>query len=277
MRATRWKACSRAWRKEVAVDEVIALDGGRAFGLLTRAQGAPKGRAVVLFNAGLIHRMGPFRLHVHLARRLAAEGLDVFRFDMPRIGDAPAGSLAGGDSVVRDVLDAVQASTGARGFIVGGICSAADQGWRTALADERIDGVLLLDGMAVQGAWFRAGQLRLMLARSPLRWPGMVLRLLRRKPDDAPGINDFRDWPEHGEFLEQAGRLLDRGVKIFAFYTGGVSYYLLHPRQIDATFGPHRRHRGLEVEFWPQLDHILFSASDRARVIDRVSAWAVAS
>ncbi|MBD9479898.1 hypothetical protein [Pseudoxanthomonas sp. PXM02] len=259
------------------MDEVIALDGGRAFGLLTRAQGTPKGRAVVLFNAGLIHRMGPLRLHVHLARRLAAQGLDVVRFDMPRIGDAPAGTHADAESVVREVLDTVQAMTGARGFIVGGICSAADQGWRTALADTRVDGVLLLDGMAVQGTWFRAGQLKLMLARSPLRWPGMLLRLLRPKPDDAPGINDFRDWSTHGQFLEQAGQLLGRGVKILAFYTGGVSYYLLHPRQIDATFGRHRRDRRLEVEFWPQIDHILFSASDRARVIDRISTWAVAS
>lgn len=258
------------------MDEVVALDGGRGFGLLTRSKGAPKGRAVVLFNAGLIHRMGPFRLHVHLARRLAEQGLDVFRFDMPRIGDAPAGTHPDAESVVREALDAVQASTGARSFIVGGICSAADQGWRIALADTRVDGVLLLDGMAVRGPWFRIGQLRLMLARSPLRWPGMLLRLLRAKPDDAPGLSDFRDWPEHGQFLAQAGQLLERGVRILAFYTGGVSYYLLHPRQIDATFGRYRRDPRLDVEFWPQLDHILFSASDRARVIDRIGAWAVA-
>ena len=100
------------------MDEVVALDGGRGFGLLTRSKGAPKGRAVVLFNAGLIHRMGPFRLHVHLARRLAEQGLDVFRFDMPRIGDAPAGTHPDAESVVREALDAVQASTGARSFIV---------------------------------------------------------------------------------------------------------------------------------------------------------------
>lgn len=258
------------------MDEVVRLDGGRSFGLLTRAEGVPKGRAVVLFNAGLIHRMGPFRLHVRLARRLAAQGFDVFRFDMPRIGDAPAGSHANGESVVREALDAVQAATGARGFIVGGICSAADMGWRTGVADRRVEGVLLMDGMAVQNAWFRMGQLRLMLGRSPLRWPGMVLRLLRAGPEDAPGLLDFRDWPDHAQFIEQLGQMLERGVKILAFYTGGVSYYLLHPRQLDATFGRHRRHRGLQVEFRPQLDHILFSPGDRETVIDRVSDWAVA-
>lgn len=258
------------------MDEVIPLDGGRAFGVLTRAQGASSGRAVVLFNAGLIHRIGPFRLHVHLARRLATQGLDVFRFDIPGVGDSPPGSHANFQAMANEVLGLVQEATGACSFIVGGICSAADQGWRVAVADPRVEGVLLLDGMAVQGGWFRVGQLRLLLSRPPGRWPGILLRLLAPKRLDGPGLFDVRDWPDHAQFLVQLEQLLARKVKILALYTGGVSYYLLHRRQLDVTFGRHRRSPRLQVEFWPGVDHIFFSASDRARLIDCIGDWAVA-
>lgn len=264
------------WESGPDMDEIIALDKGSSFGFLTRARGRRRAQAVVLFNAGLIHRIGPFRLHVQLARRLAEQGFDVFRFDMPRHGDASAGNHDTKASMIDEALNAVQAATGVHGFVVGGICSAADLGWRTALADHRVQGLLLLDSMAVQNRWFRWGQLRLVLNRSPLRWPGMALRFLKTEPQDAPGLQDYRDWPEPAQFIEQAGQMLERGVRILALYTGGVSYYLLHSRQLDATFGRFRRHRGLDVEFWPKVDHLIFSTVDREAVMERIERWAAA-
>jgi len=258
------------------MDDVIPLDGGRNFGLLTRAQAPRRERTFVLFNAGLIHRSGPFRLHVRLARTLAAEGYDVLRFDLPMVGDAPAGSHAGKAEVVKEALDAAQAATGSDRFVVGGICSAADLGWRTAVRDPRVDGLWLLDGLAVQNAWFRIGQLGLLLSRAPSRWLSMLLRFLRRRNEQAPGVQDYRDWPSHREFAAELGQLLDRGVRIFALYTGGVSYYLLHPRQLDATFGVHRHHPHLHVAFRPDIDHLILSPSHRDAVLAQVRDWAVA-
>ena len=55
---------------------------------------APRRRAeagqpwVVLLNAGIIHRIGPNRLYVQLARRLASRGHAVLRFDLAGIGDS---------------------------------------------------------------------------------------------------------------------------------------------------------------------------------------------
>ena len=259
------------------MDDVIPLDGGKGFGLLTRAQAPRRGQTFVLFNAGLIHRMGPFRLHVRLARTLAAEGYDVLRFDLPMVGDAPAGSHPGKAEVVREAMDAAQAATGNDRFIVGGICSAADLGWRTAMRDPRVDGLWLLDGLAVQNAWFRVGQLGLLMSRAPTRWFGMLSRFLRSRPEHAPGLLDYRDWPAHREFLDGLGQLLERGVRIFALYTGGVSYYLLHPRQLDATFGIHRHHPGLRVAFRPEIDHLILSPSHRDDVLAQVRDWAVAA
>ena len=41
----------------------------------------PNNTGVILLNAGLVHRMGPFRLNVNLARKLAAENFIVMRLD----------------------------------------------------------------------------------------------------------------------------------------------------------------------------------------------------
>lgn len=264
------------------MEEVIHIGDDGQFGLLTRARSVPKGICVVLLNAGLIHRTGPQRLHVELARSLAACGYDAFRFDLPGIGDAALASAQSPQQVLDRVFDLVLARTGAGGLIVGGICSAADLGWRVALQEDRVRGLLLIDPMAVKGRWYGAGKLRLAM-RSPLRqWPAKLLRRLRAgaaastaaSPAASPSIEDYRDWPAPDEFRRQAQELLARGVRILALYTGGVADYMLHARQIEGTFGDACRHPALRARFDPSLDHILFAASDRRRVVAEIVSWA---
>ena len=48
----------------------------------------PGSPAVILLNAGLLHRVGPNRLHVDVARRLAEAGFTSLRFDMSGVGDS---------------------------------------------------------------------------------------------------------------------------------------------------------------------------------------------
>ncbi len=255
------------------MEEVLTFGEG-GFGILTRAQAPARGATVVLFNAGLIHRPGPLRLHVDLARRLAALGFDVFRFDLPGIGDA--GMKGGAAAMAVQALDALSARTGAGAFLVGGICSAADLGWRMATLDARVRGLILIDPMAVKGGWYRLGRVW-MLMRRPLGLFGKLARRLRRGFSGkaaAPSVEDYREWPSPTEFRARLGEALDRGVHVFGFYTGGVTDYLLHPRQVDATFGRLRGHARLRLEFHPELDHILFAARDRRRMVDTIAGWA---
>ena len=44
--------------------------------------------AIVLLNSGLVHKVGPNRLNVKLARMLATMGFPVLRFDLSGIGDS---------------------------------------------------------------------------------------------------------------------------------------------------------------------------------------------
>ena len=43
---------------------------------------------VIILNAGLVNRTGPFRMSVELARLLAENGCNVLRFDLSGIGDS---------------------------------------------------------------------------------------------------------------------------------------------------------------------------------------------
>ena len=71
----------------------------RLVGVLTRPESAERAGgdvAVVITNSGIIHRVGANRVHVRLARALAAAGVPCLRYDLPGIGDS-ARMSAGGD------------------------------------------------------------------------------------------------------------------------------------------------------------------------------------
>ncbi|HHO68021.1 MAG TPA: alpha/beta hydrolase, partial [Gammaproteobacteria bacterium] len=58
-------------------------------GVLTQPdQVRPDLPVLVFLNAGLLHRVGPYRMHVDLARQLAARGYASLRFDLSGRGDS---------------------------------------------------------------------------------------------------------------------------------------------------------------------------------------------
>jgi len=255
-------------------DEIVDLGDGM-FGLLSRP---PAGRAkttcVVLFNAGIMHRSGPFRLHVRMARRLASLGYPVLRFDLPGVGD----SLRRADrplmQIVRHVLDRAQAETGCARFATGGICSAADMGWHLALDDKRIAGVLMMDGLARKGRAFLLGRLMRATRKSPRAWLDLIRRKLARRKA-APAVDtpeNLRDWPAPGVEKDQLRELLDRGIEFFIFFSGGTSYFL-HPGQLAETYGPAVRNEAVRFRHWPQCDHMIYADSDREHLIGEVADW----
>jgi hypothetical protein len=72
------------------MNEEAVLIGGSLVGILSRPPAGvdPAMPGVLLLNAGRIHRVGPNRLYVAIARRLAAMGFAVCRFDLSGIGDS---------------------------------------------------------------------------------------------------------------------------------------------------------------------------------------------
>jgi len=106
--------------------------------------------ALIMLNAGLVHRVGPNRLHVTMARRMAERGFVAVRFDFSGIGE----SLPRFDGVpypqsavleVQEVMDAVSEITGARRFCLMGLSSGALVSLETALADPRVAGTVIVN------------------------------------------------------------------------------------------------------------------------------------
>lgn len=216
-------------------------------GIHTRAvRPRPQSPAIVLLNAGLLPRTGPNRLCVRLAREMAANGIDSLRFDGSGIGDSAARSSGESYrlSALRDVTDALTfmaTEGGYSGFILAGLCSGADLAVRAALADERIVGLVLLDGLPYTNVRSRLNDEFLRVARAITdgRWRKLVLRgsVIRKAlgrvvkanakqtaTPSAVAIEGRRDVPPLDEARATLAALAIRKVGILAVFTEGRGY-----------------------------------------------------
>jgi len=248
---------------------------------------APR-RAFIILNAGVLHRVGPHRLHVVLARRLAALGLPGLRLDLGGIGDSTASSDAASfrDSAVADTRAAMTGLTGVLGaerFVLFGVCSGADNAIATALTDDRVTGIVLVDPPTYAT---RRGQLRYLRtraselgdARHMVRWAAKVaerrLRLAiallgRRTVDDAP--SEGRELPPVATYGAQLTALVDRGVRIFAVFSGIHRARYNHADQLFELF-PALRGR-IDVGYFPAANHTFTELDAQGELIEAVTGW----
>ena len=131
-------------REEVAVFGAL----GNLVGMLTLPARATA-VALVLLNAGLIHRVGPGRLYVRLARAAAARGYASVRFDFSGIGDSPArhDGLPVLEMAAREPAEAVDLmmARGCERAVLIGICSGALAALRAGARDPRVAAVALIN------------------------------------------------------------------------------------------------------------------------------------
>jgi len=244
--------------------------------------------AVIVLNAGVLHRVGPHRLHVALTRRLAARGLPAMRLDLGGIGDSLASSDAATfrDSAVADTRAAMTdlgAAIGARRFVLFGICAGADNALATALADDRVAGVVLVDAAVYPTPRSLYRELRRRLAgpggiRDAVRWGGgrarrrlsAELARLRRGLAAAPPA-EGRENPPSEAFRAQLASLADRGVRVLAVYAGmhGESY-----NDADQIFEAFPELRGrVDRAYFPDANHTFTQLDDQAALIDATLQW----
>jgi alpha/beta superfamily hydrolase len=106
--------------------------------------------AVILLNPGIVHRAGPGRIYVKLARALATRGFTVLRFDFSGIGDSVVrlDSRRFEESSVdetRASMSFLHATRGCDRFILMGGCSGAAVSLKTAGVDRRAIGVIAIN------------------------------------------------------------------------------------------------------------------------------------
>lgn len=135
-----------------------ALIFGRArslVGVLTESSKAATHRehnltGVLLLSSGLDHHVGPNRIYVKLARRLAANGYLVLRFSFSGIGDSgPRKDKLPADKSMIDetqqAMDCLERMRGVKLFVLMGLCSGAGVAFQVAALDRRVRGAVLIN------------------------------------------------------------------------------------------------------------------------------------
>ncbi len=187
-------------RVEDAVEESAHFldQAGTVFGVTSAPVGARPTRALLLLNSGSNHHIGSGRMYVKFARRLAARGWLVLRYDVSGIGDSaphdgrPENEVytSGAVGDLATALEFTRARFGVEHVEVAGLCSGAYHAFKGAVAGLPIRGLTVVnplvffwkEGMSLAYPPFEMVQAATRYQESifqPAKW----LRLLRGQVD----------------------------------------------------------------------------------------------
>lgn len=248
---------------------------------------------VLLMNAGVIHRIGPHRINVKLARQLARAGVPALRFDLSGLGDSqrPTEPRPMGEQAMRDMraaLDRLSAETGVRRFLMIGDCSAAEYGYLCALADARVSDLVMIDGYSFGNARTRRLRYSQRLASATpaiwrqamvsrlRRWLGLVPAGAKRVPVDF-GLPDV----DAQGFAAGLGQLIGRGTRVYLIYSGSILHRYNHASQytdvmlaLPGLSAEDRERLGrVRCDFVPTIDHTVTPLSAQRDLIERICGW----
>jgi pimeloyl-ACP methyl ester carboxylesterase len=259
------------------------------FGILTRAsQKAARGPAVVMLSAGVVHRVGPHRTHVTLARALATHDFVSFRLDLSGIGDSR--SLEAAENFqeravadTRQAMDALSAEIGVKEFVLFGICAGADNGMATALVDDRVVGLVLVDSFSYASRRSRRRDAVARLAeiarseRPVQRVTSLVMRRARaklRRRDEVEaddGTQNGRVVPPLEIHCARLAELSSRGVAVLAAYSGALGARYNAPGQLFEVCPSLRG--AIDERFYPDANHTFTEQRMRDELLADVMSW----
>lgn len=273
-------------------EKVLKFGSSRGLvGILTEpSPGGPVKPTVILLNSGILHHVGASRLYVQLARRLARAGHAAFRFDFSGIGDSDSrkDTLSAAESAVvetREAMDLLAARRSNDRFIVFGLCSGADMGFKVAGQDERVVGLVQLDPFAyrTKGYFLRHYGPKLLSPKAWVRFISARLerrRLAREKPAGGEESLEYiaaeyrRVFPPREQVETQLRTLVNRGVQMLNIFSDGQGDHINHGAQYARAFP------GLDFKGQLQVDYVRFAAhtftdlNDQRHVIDTIADWA---
>jgi dienelactone hydrolase len=244
--------------------------------------------AFLLFNAGVIHRIGAHRINVKLARQLASLGFASLRFDLSGQGDSssPQKSAPLAEQAVLDIraaMDHLSRTVDVTKFAIIGICSAADHGWATAQQDPRLKGLFMIDGYfysTPKTARVRLqqklsdGSLVSKIGRALIRQIQKMLTRPKVQLPDQPGLDDARPFPSLQHYADTMQSLVDRGVSIYLLFSGSLSQQYNYTEQFSDAFSGHAFLNKVHAAYCPDIDHTITPLGAQQDVLQRVSHWA---
>ena len=270
--------------------------------------------AVIILNAGLIHRIGPNRIYVKIARTLAEMGFTVFRFDFSGIGDSKAREdhlpfLKSGVDEAQEAMTYLTRTRGNQKFLLMGHCSGAGLSSIIALADTRVIGVVLMNAQGQGEEWSTYDRNRKLAkyytnyyGRTALTDPQRWLRLIKGDIDYwSVTRNIFHSiiWnrvstltfrlkrvslqkreniaPQlimNSDPVKDLHSLLDRGVQMLFIYSEGSSGLDFTRMLLGSEFDRLIAAKKLVLEIIPEADHLFTSLASQKDLLNVIRNWA---
>jgi pimeloyl-ACP methyl ester carboxylesterase len=246
------------------------------FGILTKPAHCTRKVGFIIINSGLLHRVGPFRLYVDIARNLAAEGYPSIRLDQPGKGDSDATpGVALADATVASIIATAQsltAETGVEQFVVGGLCSGADDVLEVAGKLSGLCGLVLFDGYAPRTARYYVNRYspKVLSLQSWLKHLGLGAE----RPSVSGKTTSLRNWSARSEMIARYRTALDSEIRILAVFTSGAGRFYNYVSQLTVTLGHPQGSRLISEHYVPEATHLFPVSAHRREVIERVVRWA---
>ena len=250
--------------------------------LCTPAESDRDRPVVLILNAGVVHRSGPFRLHVDIARRLARVGFSSMRLDLSGLGDSGVrNEVRSSDNRAlldaSDAMDFLESETGASRFLVVGLCSGAYNSHHVAVDDNRVVGAVFMDGLVYPTEEHSRRKRMRRLTR-----PRKVRNAIKRRLVGDAIEEDNPDAPDASEFFavekpasqvaREITRLLDRNLQLLFIYTEGYSD-ISSRDQFAEMFDMLPNEDQLQVDYYDNFEHTFRLAAHRETIVARVASW----
>jgi len=278
-------------------EEVVTFGDSRSMvGILHRPSGEAVRRdapAVLMLNAGILHRVGPNRLYVKIARELEARGFHVFRFDVWGIGDSQEHSGAGESRTYFDdtteAMHVLSQRIGASRFMLMGICMGAKIALEVANRDRRVESLVLMEGIYVKSLRYHITR-----ALDTEKWrrvftgeSHLVKKVRNRLPGSRPAAAPFPQKSTGGKaqslFLDESletkmksklDYLVRRGTKIIlVFRDGNEIAYNYRLRRVGDDICAVGLPAGLDVRFVPFADHTFTPVVSQDLLLKVLTQW----
>jgi len=253
--------------------------------------------AVVLLNSGIIHHVGPNRLYVTLARRLAEAGFITLRFDLSGIGDSSIrrDNVPFERSSVLETQEAMAYLTASRGidrFLLAGICTGAVVAYHTAHADARVLGTVLINGQGYipeseeaihaylatrrrrryylrRALYNRESWRRLAMGRVGY---GEILSALGFRREGRRRVKDLPN-TKAGEVANGFRGLADRGTEMLFLYSAGDPGIEELDLILEGDVASLTSRKGVQCRVVEKADHMFTALASQEEFLRQIEDW----
>lgn len=264
----------------------------RIFGVVT---GPGHGRCLsrlLLLSGGAVPRTAVNGMYVVLARRLVDAGVSTLRMDVAGIGESEVGpggveNEPYGPTLLDDVREAVVWMRGhvdGRGLTVAGLCSGAWAALRSALADDEVDRVALVNPIvfgASEGRALEAGRWgttpSLAVERSSAaedferRFGPSLTRLARSAKRTLRALRAHWTAPAR-ELRGDLRQLLTRGTRVAVIFSAGDDGEPVFHTRVG-RFVHRRLAARLDLATFSPADHIFSESTVRDAMLNWLVSW----